>query len=119
MEFSPIFSQMLPFIIIVIICWPNVAQATIYGANLRVAAETWTPWVIMAEDHSDGIPSYSGVMRKVMEYLKGALNFTTVIVRAPDGAWGSEDKDGNWNGMVGMVHRNEVDFALGMQSMLL
>ena len=73
----------------------------------------------MAEDHSDGIPSYSGVMRKVMEYLKGALNFTTVIVRAPDGAWGSEDEDGNWNGMVGMVHRNEVDFALGMQFMLL
>uniref|UniRef100_A0A0K2U389 Glutamate receptor subunit protein GluR5 [Aplysia californica] n=1 Tax=Lepeophtheirus salmonis TaxID=72036 RepID=A0A0K2U389_LEPSM len=30
-----------------------------------------------------------------------------------DGQWGVGDENGEWNGMLGMVKRNEVDFALG------
>ena len=41
------------------------------------------------------------------------MNFTYTLVRPPDGKWGVSDDSGNWNGMLGMVKRNEVDFALG------
>ena len=34
-------------------------------------------------------------------------------MRPPDGKWGSKNEDGSWNGMVGMLHRGEVDMALG------
>ena len=34
-------------------------------------------------------------------------------VRPPDGKWGAREENGSWNGMVGMVKRKEVDFALG------
>jgi hypothetical protein len=41
------------------------------------------------------------------------MNFTYTIVRPLDGKWGIGDESGIWNGMIGMVKRKEVDFALG------
>ncbi len=34
-------------------------------------------------------------------------------MRPPDGKWGAKTANGSWNGMVGMLHRREVDMALG------
>jgi hypothetical protein len=36
------------------------------------------------------------------------------MVPPPDQKWGALDVNGTWNGMVGMVHRKEVEFALGL-----
>ena len=90
------------------------------GRSLRMAAENWDPWLTISEggERDDGLVVYSGIMANILEYLQGALNFTTVLVRPPDGAWGapanSDDLDGDWGGMVGLVKRNEADFGLGM-----
>ena len=81
------------------------------GIRLRMAAETWEPYITIFEE-SVGI-SYSGIMPKILDYLKSSLNFTTSLYRPKDGAWGAVDERGQWSGMVGMVKRNEVDFALG------
>ncbi|KAK3888180.1 hypothetical protein Pcinc_007751 [Petrolisthes cinctipes] len=35
------------------------------------------------------------------------------ILRPPDGLWGVELQNGTWNGMLGMLQRQEVDMALG------
>ncbi|KAK4317066.1 hypothetical protein Pmani_011816 [Petrolisthes manimaculis] len=35
------------------------------------------------------------------------------ILRPPDGLWGVEMENGTWNGMLGMLQRQEVDMALG------
>ena len=68
----------------------------------------------MPPSENNGEFHYSGVMEKVMKYLRIGLNISTTIVRPPDGSWGILDVEtGKWGGMVGMVHRNEVDFALG------
>ncbi len=53
-------------------------------------------------------------MWELLKYLEAHINFTYTMVRPPDGKWGMGDEHGDWNGMLGMVHRNEVDFALGM-----
>ena len=50
------------------------------GKTLRMAAETWRPYTIIT-NNSDGGIDYSGVMRKVMDYLQESLNFTTTILR--------------------------------------
>ena len=85
------------------------------GRSLRMAAENWDPWLTISE--GDGQVAYSGIMASILEYLQGALNFTTVLVRPPDGAWGapldSNNLDGDWGGMVGLLKRNEADFGLG------
>ena len=86
------------------------------GKSLRVAAEHWPPFVIVYPEQPgfDQLHQYFGVMEKVLEILRSSLNFTTTIVRPVDHAWGHYDKETQtWSGMIGMVHREEVDFGLG------
>ena len=83
------------------------------GKNLRVAAEHWPPFFIIHPVYP-GFDLYFGVMEKVLESLKSSLNFSTTIIRPVDQAWGGYDsKTGKWGGMMGLVHREEVDFGLG------
>ena len=84
----------------------------LHGKHLIVAAEHWPPYFIISEDLEH--PVLSGVMSQVLSYLQTSLNFTSTVVRPPDATWGTIDEEsGRWGGMVGMVKRNEVDFALG------
>ena len=78
---------------------------------MRIAAETWQPWFLI-EEKSDGSLEYSGVMWLVLEHLASVLNFSYAMVRPPDGKWGVKT-DSGWNGMLGMLERDEADFALG------
>ena len=96
------------------------------GRNLKVAAENgnWPPF-FMIHEHPEypGIYMYSGVMEQLLQELRGALNFTTTMLRydpffanvdVADGLGGNFDPETkNWSGTIGMVQRNEVDFALG------
>ena len=85
---------------------------TLNGKHLLIAAEHWPPFFIISGNLEH--PVFSGVMSQVLGYLQTSMNFTSTIVRPPDGTWGILDKEsGKWGGMVGMVKRNEVDFALG------
>ena len=52
-------------------------------------------------------------MWHVLQHLATSLNFTYDMVRPPDGKWGVKIGEGEFNGMVGMLHRKEADFALG------
>ena len=87
-----------------------------YGALTKnhfiVAADDWSPFFeVNAESSSD--KPYSGIMLQLLEYVRESLNFTYEIRRPPDGQWGFVHKNGTVTGMVGMVNRSEVDFALG------
>ena len=76
--------------------------------HLTMAAENWDPLFVISHT------GCSGVMSKVLEYLQSNLNFSTTVVRPPDGGWGVPNEEtGEWSGMVGMVLRNETDFGLG------
>ena len=92
-------------------CVMESAGANFNGTQFRMAAETWVPYMTIFE--KSGVVSYSGIMPKILDYLQTSLNFTTSLARPEDGSWGAIDDKGNWGGMVGMVKRNEVDFALG------
>ena len=80
--------------------------------HLKVAIETWKPWFLITEQNN-GTFAYSGVMWFVLQHLSSVMNFTYDMVRPPDGKWGVKSETGNWNGMIGMLDRGEVDIALG------
>ena len=44
--------------------------------------------------------------------MKRDLNFTAPLSLSVDGKFGGKNKDGTWNGMVGMLTRNETDVVL-------
>ncbi|XP_047468311.1 glutamate receptor U1-like [Penaeus chinensis] len=80
--------------------------------TLRVAVEQWIPHVEVTA-YLDGSFRIRGPLANLLDLLASTLNFNYTLVRPPDGAWGAPNSDGDWNGMLGMIQRNEVDLALG------
>ncbi|XP_069995849.1 glutamate receptor 4-like [Penaeus vannamei] len=52
-------------------------------------------------------------MGNLLDIFADAMNASFELVRPPDRLWGIRLGNGTWNGMMGMVHRGEVEFALG------
>ena len=44
-----------------------------------------------------------------------ARNFSYTLVKSQDGQYGNCAKPTNCSGIIGMVQRNEVDFAIGLR----
>ena len=105
---------MCAFLLFAIMCVKVRADNLLNGKSLRMAAENWDPWLTISKEGDGSKVVYSGIMASILEYLQHTLNFTTLLVRPPDGTWGAVDANGNWGGMIGLVKRNEADFALGM-----
>ena len=55
--------------------------------------------------------TYSGMFAEIMPYLATSLNFTYNITLPKDGKWGTKQTDGSWNGLIGELHRKELDFS--------
>ena len=47
--------------------------------------------------------------------LQRFLNFTYVLKKPKDNAYGRENKDGTWTGMIGEVKRGEADMGNYLQ----
>ena len=41
------------------------------------------------------------------------MNFTYTVTQPEDQKFGSLEKDGSWNGMIGMLKRDSIDIGLG------
>ena len=54
----------------------------------------------------------TGMLAEVFDNLQQIMNFTYSLTKPPDGQWGAIQEDNTtWNGMVGMLTRNEVDIG--------
>ncbi|XP_037800534.1 probable glutamate receptor [Penaeus monodon] len=83
--------------------------------HLRIAAESWPPHVQVERVEAEGgqvVTRAAGPMANFLEVLAKSLNFTYSVVLG-DGYWGAPDANGTWNGMIGMLLREEADFGLG------
>ncbi|XP_068201842.1 glutamate receptor ionotropic, delta-1-like [Palaemon carinicauda] len=56
-----------------------------------------------------GLDEAVGYANDLMLIARRHLNFTDVLV--PIDGFGNKDSNGNWNGMVGVLHRKEADIA--------
>ncbi|GFU53886.1 glutamate receptor ionotropic, delta-1 [Nephila pilipes] len=61
---------------------------------------------------NDGKVELSGVEGKFLNLISSILKFKYQLAIPPYRDWGRLDENGSWTGLIGMVHRNEVDFAL-------
>ncbi|XP_064120826.1 glutamate receptor ionotropic, delta-2-like [Macrobrachium nipponense] len=83
------------------------------GRRMRVACKDVWPVVVIGETHPDGsVELVSGFEVALLESLSSYLNFTFSAVLSPDNAWGNLQSDGTVTGIVGMVARQEADFAI-------
>ncbi|XP_068229649.1 probable glutamate receptor [Palaemon carinicauda] len=83
------------------------------GRVLTVAAVDVIPYFRIGGKYPDGslIPTV-GTDVAIVRALSQALNFTFRVVSPLDNAWGYPQPDGTVTGMIGMVARREVHFAV-------
>ena len=83
--------------------------------HLLIEGEYWDPFLMYEMDANwtaiEG--TYYGVMWDLLLFMQQARNFTFTIVSKADFEWGVCHEVDNCTGMIGMVNRKEVDFALG------
>ncbi|GFS94586.1 lig_chan-Glu_bd domain-containing protein [Nephila pilipes] len=60
----------------------------------------------------DGTPILYGVEGKLLKSIMTKLNVDYEIVTPEDGQFGIELNDGNWTGIIGMLHRGEADIGI-------
>ena len=92
--------------------------------HLKVAAERYAPFFVSycpdgkeklygAKCADSGKETYGGVLWEFLDFMKHRMNLTFTILEAPDHEWGTCNGENNCTGMIGMVNRREVDFAIG------
>ena len=96
---------------------------SLLNKHLKVAAEPWSPFIIFfcnekEIDYTEECPdkgnlTYGGALWELLKLVKQARNVTFSILRPPTPTWGFCHGANNCTGMIGMVNRREVDFALG------
>ena len=99
-------------------------QEALQDKHLKVAAVNFSPNFIFycnekEMDITDGCHekdnvTYGGALWELLNMVKVARNVTFSILTPPTPTWGYCYSMNNCTGMIGMVNRKEVDFALGM-----
>ena len=101
-----------------ILVLPNLVKAGGEGLknkHLIIEGEIWRPF-FMYDIHENGSTvegTYRGVMWDLLLFMQKARNFTFTMVNKADWVWGECFSINNCTGMIGMVNRKEVDFAIG------
>ena len=90
----------------------SMAQETMTNRHFKVAAIPTPPFLII-KTLSNGEKILSGQIGDAISFWHYARNFTYTLVKPEDGLYGNCARSNNCSGMIGMVKRNEVDFAIG------
>ena len=88
-------------------------QMSLYNKHLKIGAVPFPPYLVRKKD-KNGQESYSGILWDFVEYIQKARNCTFTVVIPPDGLGGNCFGKNNCTGMIGLVNRSEVDFAIGI-----
>ncbi|XP_071526983.1 LOW QUALITY PROTEIN: probable glutamate receptor [Panulirus ornatus] len=97
--------------------FPEKFSRFIHQTSLVVSAEEFPTQKALVVDDPDAPGgkrlTFMGPASNVLDYIASGVNFSYSYVRPDDRSWGARLEDGSWSGMVGMVVRQEADFALG------
>ena len=83
-----------------------------HNQHFKIGTMPYPPWAVISKDEN-GQDIIGGLLGKLLEYLKGARNCTFEVVIPNDQLWGNCYGKNNCTGMIGLVNRSEVDFAIG------
>ena len=91
----------------------STRQMSLSNKHLKMGAVPFPPYLVRKKE-KNGLESYSGILWDFVEYVRKARNCTFTVVIPPDGLWGTCARKNNCTGMIGLVNRSEVDFAIGI-----
>ncbi|KAA0202084.1 Ionotropic receptor 128 [Hyalella azteca] len=82
------------------------------GYKFTIAALPYSPFIIEANGAYAGPGKYSGLEVRLIDTLASVANFTYEYKAPSDGEWGRLSPNGSWSGMIGLVDRQEADWAV-------
>ena len=87
-------------------------RSNLLGHTFEITTLVEAPYITKIEfDSKTGKCNMEGSYADLLNLYAKTLNFTYTYVPPPDNAWGSLQNDGTWNGMVGLVQKEIVDFC--------
>ena len=87
-------------------------RSNLNGVVIRYSWFHNPPFVRFVKDSSGVVVNYGGFYVDIFSELKSRLNFTAEYIPAKPGEkWGGKTRNGTWNGMVGMLMRDEIDYS--------
>ena len=96
----------------------SIKQISMANKHFKVGAHTWAP-LLDIKINEKGDNTISGPFGDYLRYIREARNCTFTIVTPPDGKWGNCNGSDNCTGVIGLVARGEVDFAINPFTMTL
>ncbi|XP_072351425.1 glutamate receptor ionotropic, delta-2 isoform X2 [Scyliorhinus torazame] len=82
------------------------------GVMLRVVTLPEEPFVMVSENVLGRTKKYYGFSIDVLDALSNHLGFKYEIYVAPDHKFGSQQPDGNWNGLIGELAFKRADVGI-------
>jgi hypothetical protein len=86
-------------------------RTNLFGIDLRNIVLPFSFTSIPVYDDEGNIVSISGFFIDILTILGQKHNFTFTSSSPADGKWGAIEPDGSWNGMIGMLTRDEGDLV--------
>ena len=87
-----------------------MSQSSMTNKHLKVGAHPWPPLLDIRK--SEGGTTVIGPIGDYLRFIMDARNCTYEIVTPSDGKWGNCNGADNCTGVIGLVARLEVDFAI-------
>ena len=105
----------------------SMKHESLRNKHLKIAGGYWYPYVMWScpeggLDWKTDCPNnrkYSGIAWDMLMFMQKARNFTFTLLSDEDMVWGTCYTTDNCTGMIGMVNRREVDFAIGIFNLCL
>ena len=91
--------------------FPNI-KSKLNKRTFRIGSQIWNPIHFNVHDDSANHVTYSGIYYDVIREVANYLNMKFDIVVPPNGIWGSKHDNGTWNGLVGYLVEQRVDFVI-------
>ena len=89
------------------------------GQFFKLSAIKNIPYVTKVIDKCSSEKCFQGIYPDIWHTLQNIMNFTYIIISNKDNSYGTELKNGSWNGMIGkmfsfffMYHPNKLSYIL-------
>ena len=88
-------------------------RKNMYGYKFRSTMGIELPYQGPKVEKDGKVLEIEGILGEVWhEGIEKTMNFTTTFTYSVDGYWGTKDSNGQWNGMIGEISRNETDMGI-------
>ena len=87
-------------------------RQNLQGHKLKLTTMPEAPFITsISEPDNDGKVEVNGMFKDLLDLISDTLNITYILKPPADKKWGQDDGNGNWNGMIGLLQKEEADIG--------